>query len=301
MSDKSKSLFPGFECLCQAVAAGEIRLRCGGSGPPLVLLHGNPQTHLMWHAVAPSLAREFTVYCPDIRGYGISPKPSSRADSGAYAKRAMAGDIFELMDHFGHARFAIVGHDRGARVAHRMAIDCPERVTKLALLDIIPTIEHFERTDMAFARAYAHWFYLAMPRPFPEEMIEANPERWLERHCGRPMPPEDLFHPEALADYRACIADPDVITGICEDYRAAAGIDLEHDRVSRETGRRIDCPLLVLWGETGIIERLYDPLAIWQRYCTTEVQGTCIKGAGHYLAEQAPEDVLTHLFPFLSS
>ena len=140
MSDKSKSLFPGFECLCQAVAAGEIRLRCGGSGPPLVLLHGNPQTHLMWPAVAPSLAREFTVYCPDIRGYGISPKPSSRADSGAYAKRAMAGDTFELMDHFGHARFAIVRHARGPRFAPRLALHRPARVTTLALPDFIPTI-----------------------------------------------------------------------------------------------------------------------------------------------------------------
>ncbi|MEM9912594.1 MAG: alpha/beta hydrolase, partial [Pseudomonadota bacterium] len=265
----------------------------------LILLHGNPQTHMMWHAIAPDLARHFKVYCPDIRGYGVSPKPLKSADSAAYSKRAMATDIIELMDHFGHETFAVVAHDRGARVAHRMALDHPERVERLALLDIVPTIEHLERTDMEFARAYPHWFYLAMPAPFPEEMIGANPEEWLRHHCGRPTPPHKLFHPEALADYLSCIRDPRVVMGICEDYRAAFGVDMEHDRHTRALGKKIECPLLVLWGETGIIHRLYDPIRIWREYCSFDVKGHVIEGTGHYLAEEAPAKVLAHLLPFL--
>ncbi|MEO0568502.1 MAG: alpha/beta hydrolase [Pseudomonadota bacterium] len=293
--------FEGFELQIFESSAGDVRLRRGGDGPPVVMLHGNPQTHAMWHQIAPVLAQSFTVNCPDLRGYGVSPKPPASADSLSYSKRAMAQDIFELMDHFGHRRFAVVAHDRGARVAHRMALDEPDRISHLAVLDIIPTIEHFERTDMAFAMAYAHWFYLAMPAPFPEGMITADPEHWFLRHCSRPIPAQELFHPEALQDYLTHIRDPQVAVGICEDYRAAAGIDLIHDRASRDTGEKIQCPLLVLWGQNGIIERLYDALDIWRDYCANEVTGQAIEGAGHYLAEQKPDRVLECLLPYLRS
>ncbi|MEM8537591.1 MAG: alpha/beta hydrolase [Pseudomonadota bacterium] len=263
------------------------------------MIHGNPQTHAMWHETAPRLADQFTVYCPDLRGYGLSPKPPASADSAAYAKREMAKDMIALMDHFSHNQFSIVSHDRGARAAHRLALDHPDRVKRLAVLDIVPTLEHFERTDMAFARAYAHWFYLAMPAPFPEDLIQANPQNWLRHHCGRPTAPEDLFHPDAFADYLSCINDPLVVQGICEDYRAAAGIDLEHDRASRKEGQRLNCPLLVLWGQDGIIGRFYDPVALWRAYSNDQVTGYAIN-AGHYLAEQAPKETLARILPFLN-
>ncbi|MEM9708595.1 MAG: alpha/beta hydrolase [Pseudomonadota bacterium] len=292
------TFFAGVDPETFKAKAGEIRLRRLGEGPPLVMLHGNPQTHAMWHATAPELARAFTVYCPDLRGYGSSPKPPASPDSAAYSKRAMGTDILELMDHFGHDRFAVVAHDRGARVAHRLALDYPDRVTRMALLDIVPTLEHFERTDMAFALAYAHWFYLAMPAPFPEDMIGGNPKAWLKHHCGRTNTPEKLFHPEALADYLERIEDPSVIRGICEDYRAAASIDLHHDRASRDASERIQCPLLVLWGRDGIIGKLYDPHTIWSAYCEADLtSGEC--AAGHYLAEETPMEVLEHLKRFL--
>lgn len=292
------ALFPDFQLETIALPQGPVRLRRGGAGPPLVCLHGNPQTHLMWHAVAPSLAAHFTVYCPDLRGYGVSPKPPASADHAAYSKRAMAADICALMDHFGHDRFTLVSHDRGARASHRLAIDHPDRVEKLAVMDIVPTIEHFERTDMTFALAYAHWFYLAMPAPFPEELIGNDPESWFTHHCGRTSAPSGLFHPDAVSDYRAFIRDPDVIRGICEDYRAAATIDLEDDRAARAAGRKIQCPLLVLWGASGIIGKLYDPLSIWGAYSDGPVTGASVP-AGHYVAEEAPEAVLSQLKTFL--
>ncbi|MEM9970180.1 MAG: alpha/beta hydrolase [Pseudomonadota bacterium] len=292
------NFFTDFDLVTLDTPAGKQRLRVGGDGPPMVLIHGNPQTHAMWHAVAPELARHYTVYCPDLRGYGTSPKPPASDDSVAYSKRAMASDITWLMDHYGHDRVTVVSHDRGARAAHRLALDHPGRVDRLAVLDIVPTIEHFERTDMAFALAYAHWFYLAMPAPFPEEMMAGNPERWFARHCGRTSAPEDLFAPEALADYLDHVRLPEVITGICEDYRAATGIDLAHDRASRDAGERIQCPLLVLWGSQGIIGKFYDPVALWQKYCDGPVTGAAVD-AGHYLAEEAPEAVLAHLRTFL--
>jgi haloacetate dehalogenase len=292
-------LFDGFTLETIQLPAGPVRLRRGGEGPPLVCLHGNPQTHLMWHALAPALARHFTVYCPDLRGYGLSPKPPASADHAAYAKRAMAQDVIALMDHFGHARFTMVSHDRGSRTAHRLALDHPDRLARLAVMDIVPTLEHFERTDMDFALAYAHWFYLAMPAPFPEEMIGHDPEGWFGHHCGRTSASTGLFHPEALQDYLAFIRDPEVIRGICEDYRAAITIDLVHDRASRAAGAKIACPLLALWCERGIIGKMYDPLALWRAYSDAPVTGAAMP-AGHYLAEEAPEAVLAHLIPFLT-
>ena len=246
------------------VTDGELRLRTGGSGPPLLLLHGNPQTHAMWHAVAPKLAERFTVVAPDLRGYGGSLKPGPTGDHAPYAKSSMARDMAELMSGLGHDRFQVVSHDRGARVAHRLAIDNPDRVERLCVMDIVPTIEHFERTDMAFALGYYHWFWFAQPHPFPEELINAAPETWFRAHTSREPKPPIFFRQEALEDYLRAAHDPAAITGMCEDYRAAASIDLEHDRISRAGGRKVRCPMLVLWGAKGKIGGWYDPVALWR-------------------------------------
>ena len=291
--------FDGFRLEHVPVRDGSIRLRRGGSGPPLLLLHGNPQTHAMWHAVAPALAARFTVICPDLRGYGGSFKPPATADHAPYAKREMARDMVELMEHLGHGDFFLAGHDRGARVAHRLALDHRARVRKLAVLDIIPTVEHFERTDMAFAMGYYHWFWFAQPHPFPEALITAAPDAWFRAHTSREPKPPDFFHPDALADYLRAVHDPDMIRGMCEDYRAAATIDLEHDRASRAAGRRVQCPLLVLWGAKGKIEQWYDAPEIWRRYCDRDVTGGRLD-SGHYVPEEAPAAVLEHFIRFFS-
>jgi haloacetate dehalogenase len=279
------------------VSDGRVRLRRGGSGPPLLLLHGNPQTHAMWHLVAPELAKRFTVICPDLRGYGGSLKPPATADHAPYAKKAMAKDMVEVMAHFGHTRFLVGSHDRGARVAHRLALDYPDRVEKLAVLDIVPTIEHFERADMKFGLGYYHWFWFAQPHPFPESLINAAPETWFRAHTSRGATSPDFFHPDALADYLAHARNPEMIRGMCEDYRAAATIDLDHDRASRAAGEKVQCPLKVLWGAKGAIGRWYDPLAIWREYCAAEVSGGEVS-SGHYLAEEAPAEVLAHFREF---
>ena len=291
MSGADPDFFPDFTLRTIDLPAGPLRLRTGGSGPPLLLLHGNPQTHAMWHAVAPRLAKRFSVVCPDLRGYGGSHKPPATTDHAPYAKTEMARDMAELMSALGHERFAVGSHDRGARVAHRLALDHPDRVTRLAVLDIVPTLEHFERTDMAFALGYYHWFWFAQPHPFPESLISAAPETWWRAHTSREPKPPGFFAPEALADYLAAARDPAAIVGMCEDYRAAATIDLVHDRASRAEGRRVRCPMLVLWGEKGRIGGWYDPLAIWRSYCEAEVAGGPV-ASGHYLAEEAPEQVV---------
>jgi haloacetate dehalogenase len=239
------------------------------------------------------------VVCPDLRGYGGSFKPDATADHAPYAKRAMAQDFVEVMQMLGHDRFMVASHDRGARVAHRLALDHPERVQRLAVLDIVPTIEHFERTDMAFALGYYHWFWFAQPHPFPETLINAAPEAWFFAHTSREPKPSTFFHPEALADYLAAAKTPEMIRGMCEDYRAAAGIDLEHDRASRAAGEKIQCPLLVLWGAKGKIPLWYDALAIWRQYCAAQVSGGAI-ASGHYLAEEAPEAVIDALQGFFA-
>lgn len=293
------AFFEGFALETVRLSAGAFRLRRGGEGPPLVLLHGNPQTHAMWHKVAPALARRHAVYCPDLRGYGGSPKPPASADHAAYAKREMARDMVELMAHFGHERFFLAGHDRGGRVAHRLALDHPERVAKLAVLDIIPTLEHFERADMKFALGYYHWFWFAQPHPFPETLIGAAPEAWFFAHTSREPKGRDFFHPDALADYLEAARNPEMIRGMCEDYRAAASIDLEHDRASRGEGRKVGCPLLVLWGAKAKIEAWYDAPAIWRRYATGPVDAASVP-SGHYLAEEAPEPVVDRLGKFFT-
>lgn len=283
--------FAGFHLEWREVSGGRLRLRRGGNGPPLLLLHGNPETHMMWSKIAPALAARFEVICPDLRGYGGSFKPPASADHTPYAKRAMARDMAELMAGLGHERFQVGSHDRGARVAHRLALDYPDRVTRLAVLDIIPTLAHFERTDMRFALGYYHWFWFAQPHPFPETLINVAPELWFKAHVtrgGDQMPA--FFTPEAAADYLAAARDPAMITGMCEDYRAAASIDLVHDRESRAAGEKIRCPLLALWGARNFVGRLYDALAVWREFAAGPVSGGPVD-CGHYLAEEAPEAI----------
>lgn len=291
--------FDGFTLTNVRVRDGAMRLRQGGSGPPLLLLHGNPQTHAMWHKVAPVLARRYTVVCPDLRGYGGSHKPPATADHAPYAKREMARDMVELMRGLGFAEFQVVAHDRGARVAHRLAIDHPQAVQRLALLDIVPTIEHFERADMAFGLGYYHWFWFAQPHPFPETLISKAPEDWFFAHTAREPKDRDFFAPEALADYLEAARNPEMVRGMCEDYRAATTIDIVHDRESRAAGDKIACPLLVLWGAKGKIGVWYDPIAIWRQYAAGDVTGEPVP-SGHYLAEEAPEAVLAALDGFLT-
>jgi haloacetate dehalogenase len=290
--------FEGFTLAHVPVPGGTIRLRHGGSGPPLLMLHGNPQTHAMWHRVAPVLARRFTVVCPDLRGYGFSLKPPATSDHAPYAKIEMARDMMAVMDHFGHKTFKLVGHDRGARLSHRIALDFPDRVEKLVTLDIIPTLAHFERADMNFALGYYHWFWLAQPHPFPEWLINKAPEDWWRQHTNRDPSKPQLFHHDALEDYYAAVRQPEMIRGMCEDYRAAATIDLKHDRATRAAGIKIQCPLMVMWGSKGKIGRWYDALAIWQEYSSNKVTGGPIE-SGHYIAEEAPQELLKHLDSFI--
>jgi haloacetate dehalogenase len=289
--------FDGFTLETVEANGQRIRVRRGGNGPPMLMLHGNPQTHAMWHKLAPPLARRFTVVCPDIRGYGFSSSPPATPDSGLYAKREMAKDLIALMQGFGFPRFTIVSHDRGARVAHRLALDYPDAVEKLCVMDIVPTIEHFERTEMSFALGYYHWFFLAQPHDKPERMILRDVEDWFDSQTTREPKDKGFFHPEARADYLAALREPGTVTSICEDYRAAAGIDLVHDRESRSNGARVRCPLLVLWGAKGRIGQWYRPIELWRRYADGPVSGGAV-ASGHYLAEEAPEETLNRLDAF---
>lgn len=293
------SFFDGFRLEMRDVGDGALRVRIGGSGPPLLLLHGNPQTHAMWHRVAPALARRYTVVAPDLRGYGGSFKPPSAPGSAVYAKREMARDMAELMQRLGFEKYQVVAHDRGARVAHRLAIDHSQHVARLALLDIVPTIEHFERANMEFALGYYHWFWLAQPHPFPENIISAAPDAWFRAHTSREPKDDGFFDADALADYMTFVRDPEMIRGMCEDYRAATGIDLVHDRECRAAGRKVQCPLLVLWGAKGKIGKWYEPLALWQQYSASLVTGGPVD-SGHYLAEEAPDEVMRWLDAFLA-
>ncbi len=293
-------MFEGFEIRRIETSRAEINLRLGGSGPPLLLLHGYPQTHVMWHRVAPYLAERFTVAAADLRGYGDSAKPASDPAHATYSKRAMARDQVEVMSSLGFERFAVVGHDRGARVTHRMALDHPDRVERAVVLDICPTLAMYERTDMAFASGYYHWFFLIQPYDLPERLIAADPDFYLESKTGgfgldARKDVSETFDPAALEDYKRCFRDPAAIHASCEDYRAAATIDLEHDRA--DLNRKIACPLLVLWGTQGLVGRQFDVLGLW-RERAGDVTGRSID-CGHYLAEEAPADTLAALQAFL--
>lgn len=290
-------MFEGFERIRVETEGAAINGVCGGGGPPVLLLHGSPQTHAMWHLVAPRLAETFTVVATDLRGYGDSSKPEGGTDHAGYSKRAMATDQVEAMRELGFDSFAVVGHDRGGRVAHRMALDHPERVTRLAVLDIVPTHWVFATADKELATAYYHWFFLIQPYDLPEHLIGADPEYYLRKKLGGWGTGIDLFSPEAYAEYERCFRDPKTIHSSCEDYRAAATIDLAHDEADRD--RKVECPLLALWGERGVVERLYDVLEVWREYAT-DVRGRALP-AGHYLAEERPEDTAEELIPYLEA
>ncbi|WP_299443139.1 alpha/beta hydrolase [uncultured Rhodospira sp.] len=287
-------MFEGFS-RHQITANGvEVAVWMGGDGAPLLLLHGYPQTHAMWHRVAPGLADRFTLVCPDLRGYGDSEKPVGDAQHLTYSKRTMAADMAALMTALGYETFAVAGHDRGARVTHRLCLDHADRVTRAAVLDIVPTHTMFTRFQSAIAMSYYHWTFLAQPTPLPERLIGSDPDFYLDWKLGAWGTGLDAFAPEALAEYRRAFRDPACIHATCEDYRAAATIDLVHDEA--DLTARVRCPLLVLWGGRGVMEKTYDVLETW-REKATDVTGQTVD-AGHFLAEERPAETLAALRGF---
>ncbi|WP_136246317.1 alpha/beta fold hydrolase [Mycobacterium intracellulare] len=289
-------MFEGFHAIRVDVEGVHVHARVGGKGPPVLLLHGYPQTHVMWHAVAPALAESHTVVVADLRGYGDSSKPASESDHSSYAKRAMAADMAGLMTTLGHEQFALVGHDRGARVVHRLCLDHPDRVDRAAVLDIVPTRHVFANVDRALATVYDHWFFLAERSNLPEVLIGGAPEFYLRRKLDDWAGPHAKFAETAMAEYIRCFSDPETIRASCEDYRAAASIDLEHD--DADAGRRIACPLLVLWGSHGFVGTAYNVLDVWRAYAD-ELEGHPID-CGHFLAEEAPAHTIAALRAFLA-
>ncbi|HEY8877645.1 MAG TPA: alpha/beta hydrolase [Roseateles sp.] len=290
-------MWTGFQTLTVQRDGVTLHARHGGPQddirPPLLLLHGHPQTLAMWHRVAPTLAQTRRVVLMDLRGYGDSDRPPAGEGSAAYAKREMARDAVALMQSLGHERFAVLAHDRGARVVHRLALDHPQAVTRLMLLDIAPTLAMYEGTTEAFARAYWHWFFLIQPAPLPERLIEADPLAYLRDGMGRR---GGFFDPAAWAEYERCFARPGTAAAVCADYRASAGIDLEHDRADRAAGRRLPQPLRVLWGAKGVVGTCFEPLKLWQAVADN-VTGRAVD-SGHYIAEEAPDVVLAEAADF---
>lgn len=288
-------VFEGFALRMVETAGATIRTRVGGSGPPLLLLHGFPETQAMWAGVAGMLADRFTVVCTDLRGYGGSSKPESGPDHAAYSKRAMAADQVEVMERLGFGAFAVAGHDRGARCAYRLAFDHPERVTRLAVLDIVPTYEAYARADMRFGLGYWHWFFLAQPAPVPEQLMAIDPDNSFPGGAVR-----SIAAPEAFEDYRKAWNDPDTIHAMCEDYRAGATVDFELDRaelgLDGGPARRIGCPTLVLWGARAPVGRWYDVLDVWSRWAGS-VSGRSLD-CGHFLPEEDPEGTAAELAAF---
>jgi haloacetate dehalogenase len=292
-------LFPGFAVHDLDTPGARVRAAVGGRGPALLLLHGYPQTHAIWHRLAGPLAQRYTVVAADLRGYGDSGKPETTADHAPYAKRAMAQDLVAAMGLLGFETFHVVGHDRGGRVGHRLAVDHAARARTLTVLDIAPTLAMYEQTDLAFASAYYHWFFLIQPAPLPERMIGADPELYLREKLRGSSQGHWIFDERALAEYLRCFRDPRTIHASCEDYRAAATIDLDHDRADRAAGRRVTCPLLALWGARGTVHRCFRPVDEWRLVCEAEVAGGPLP-CGHYLPEEVPDLVLAELLPFLA-
>ena len=291
--------FDGFRAGLHEVNGAQVFARTGGDSgkPPLLLLHGFPQSHVLWHRVARQLAEHYFIVLPDLRGYGDSPAPADLPDHAQASKRAMAADLVALMEALGAPRFFLCGHDRGGRVAHRLALDHPQAVRKLCVLDIAPTVDMYAATDMAFARAYYHWFHLIQPAPLPETMIGGDPRAYLHAKLGR-WGSTGLAHvePQALAEYERCFR-PETIHAMCEDYRASAGIDLVHDRAGREQGDQIRCDTMVLWGERGVVGRLFEPLALWRAQCAGRVTGQVLP-CGHYIPEELPQETADALWSF---
>ena len=290
-------LFPGFKSELIEVNGVKIMTRKGGSGQPLLLLHGHPQTHAIWHRVAQQLAESHTVVMTDLRGYGDSSKPQGSHDHLNYSKRVMALDQIEVMRHFGFSEFDVLAHDRGARVAHRLALDHPKAVKRLVLLDIAPTLAMYEKTSNQFARSYWHWFFLIQPAPLPERLIEADPAAYVRDVLGRRSAGLAPFDPRALAEYVRCLELPGTAHGLCEDYRASASIDLVHDQLDIDKKNFLQQALLVLWGEQGVVNQCFEPLKEWSKLAVN-VKGHALP-CGHYIPEEAPELLLNQVQSFL--
>jgi haloacetate dehalogenase len=288
-------MFQGFDCKRVRTSGAEIALVTGGSGPPLLLLHGYPQTYAIWHKIAPRLALQFTLVIPDLRGYGDSSKPATDDKHLPYSKRAMALDMVEVMAALGFSNFNIAGHDRGARVTYRLALDHPGCVRRAAVLDIIPTLEQFERVDRFGARAIYHWYFLAQPAPFPETLIGKDPGYFVD-YSLQSWRGADTFAPEALDAYRKAFRDPEVIHATCEDYRAGITCDCEFDDTDRKAGRKITAPLLALWGAKRRRDRGAGLLDIWKAWAT-DVRGEPIE-SGHFIPEEAPEELTEKFLTF---
>jgi haloacetate dehalogenase len=274
----------------------DINYVIGGSGPPILLLHGYPQSHVIWHKIAPALAEKYTVVVSDLRGYGDSGKPPTDERHEPYSKRVMAKDQVQLMKKLGFDRFLLVGHDRGGRVAHRLVLDYPEVVTKLVVMDIAPTYTMYKTTDMDFAKAYYHWFFLIQPADIPERMIGADPVYFLNKKFGQWGKDNDAFTTTAFAEYLRCLT-PETIHASCEDYRASATIDLEHDQIDLDNNRKMTCPMLVIWGAKGFVGNKYNMITEWRKWAT-DVSGFSLP-CGHYLPEEAPKETLAALLSFL--
>ncbi|MFL5062081.1 MAG: alpha/beta hydrolase [Xanthobacteraceae bacterium] len=294
-------LYPGFASRFMPTSIGTIFVRTGGTGPPLLLLHGYPQTNVIYHRVAPRLAQGFTLVIPDLPGYGWSAVPRSDADHSPYTKRAMAAVMIELMEALGFVRFRIAGHDRGGRVAYRLALDHPERVERLAALDILPTYDYWQRMDRQYGLKMYHWLFLAQPEPLPERLIGGNPVFNVDHTLASWTKAQSLaaFDPRALAHYRAALADPSRIHAACEDYRAGAHADYDHDAADRAAGRRIAGPVLALWGAGGLSPAGDTPLDVWREWAS-DVRGTAID-SGHFLAEEAPDATAAALAEFFAA
>ena len=295
--------FPGFESRALPTSRGSVHALVGGSGPPLLLLHGYPQSHLMWHAAAPLLAERHTVVASDLAGYGASFRPAPARGHTPHGKRAMARDQVEAMAALGFDRFAVAGHDRGGRVAYRMALDHPARVERLAVLDIVPTGEVWRRADAAFARGYWHWAFLSLPAPLPERLIGGDPEAYFDLHvrAGLGLGAAPGRYPAEVMDaYRRCFDDPAAVEAMCEDYRAGATIDVAHDDADRAAGRRVACPTLVLWSARGALPRFYDDvLGVWRPWAP-DVRGEGVD-ASHFIPEDRPQETAARLLAFLGA
>ena len=292
-----QDLFPNFEHqLIQVESDQVICAAIGGAGPPLLLLHGHPHTHAIWHKIAPDLAKHFTVVAADLRGYGDSSKPKGLPDHSNYAKRSMAQDQISVMHQLGFDRFDVLAHDRGARVAHRMALDHPHAVKSLVLLDVAPTLAMYQQTTQEFARAYWHWFFLIQPTAMPERLIQADPHAYVLEVMGNRSAGLAPFDARALAQYQRCLALPGAAHGLCEDYRASASIDLVHDQADMNTGNRLEQPLLVLWGDQGVVQKCFAPLDEW-RLVAHQASGRALP-CGHYIPEEAPEALLQAVLTF---
>jgi haloacetate dehalogenase len=287
--------FGGFATEQVRTAGATIHCRVGGDGPPLLLLHGCPQTHLMWHKVIGTLSRSFTVVASDLRGYGASSKPRGAADHSNYSFRVMAADQVEVMAALGFERFFAAGHDRGARVIHRMALDHPGALHKVVLLDILPTTVLYGEADAQFAQAYWEWFFFVQEADFPETLLAGDPEAFLRHEIGELLD-AGTIPPAVWEEYRRALSSKDAVHGMCEDYRAGASIDLEHD--DTDAGRLVDCPLQILWGARNRVWARFDMVQVWRRFAR-EVGGRAID-AGHYLVEEAPRETLDEMLPFLT-